>query len=82
VAIAQARRIGFDPAGLPVDATEVALTWEQWRSDPDAAPPPALAGRRFWAVSFAPRAPRPPGGALTVFVEGGTFRPIAELRGE
>jgi hypothetical protein len=82
VALAHARRLGFDTAGLPIEPTDRPLTWEAWRSEPGATPPAALAGRRFWVVVFAPGGPRPPGGALTVFVEDGTFRPLAELRGE
>jgi hypothetical protein len=85
VAAARARAtvVGFDTGGTIVDVGAAPVTWEELRAERpggSAAPPAALNGRRFWVVAFLPRA-----GAsadLTVFVEDGTFRPLAEVRGK
>jgi hypothetical protein len=81
---ARAGAVGFSMAGTTVEVG-APLTWAEWRAQhapgSDAAAPDALAGRRFWPVVFL-RSPPSRGGGLTVFVEDGTFRALAEVRGE
>jgi hypothetical protein len=81
---ARAGAIGFSMAGTTVEVG-APLTWAEWRAQhapgSDAAPPDALGARRFWPVVFLPSRPEG-GGGLTVFVEDGTFRALAEVRGK
>jgi hypothetical protein len=80
----RADELGFDAAGTRTQVGAAAVTWETWRAqDPalrSAAAPAAVNGRRFWPVTFSRGGA--PGGTLTILVEDGTFRPLAELRGE
>jgi hypothetical protein len=81
----RADQLGVDTGGAAVQVGAGPVTWDAWRAqDPArrtaAAAPEELKGRRFWPVTFSRPGAR--GGALTVFVEDGTFRPLVELQGE